>query len=68
MSDELEPCPLCGNKRLTIHKPSFDIYGDATYLEKRTYISCDSCDLFMFGYDGWADSELYARWNRRVLV
>ncbi|WP_074401117.1 Lar family restriction alleviation protein [Morganella psychrotolerans] len=52
----LKPCPLCGCKSITIHKP--------TYRELTLFgIACDECGVRIKRFD---ESDAIAAWNRRV--
>ncbi len=55
-SDFLKPCPLCGCRDITIHRPSshgLTLYG----------VACDECGLRIKRFD---KLEAVAAWNLRV--
>ena len=58
MTDQLKPCPFCGEKKL-LRRSNGRIGARIIY-----FIECEKC----FGRAGWALVEGWAirRWNRRA--
>lgn len=64
MSEELKPCPFCGEKAKRITTPSSGITGQLVRPDSGSYfIQCEHC----FAKSGRAESikDAYASWNMR---